>query len=60
MAAIVIVIISSGIFAKPITPKINSDGITFGSTAISAIDADLNMNKKSIKIITKTLVIVFI
>ena len=60
IAAIVIVIISRGIFVKPIIPRITSDGIMFGNTAINAIDADLNMNKKSIKIIIKTLTIVLI
>ncbi len=58
MAAIVIVIISRGILAKPINPRIIKDGIMFGITAIRAIEIDLNTSKKSIKMIVKTVKIV--
>tara|TARA_B100000497_G_scaffold55705_1_gene63723 strand:+ start:306 stop:491 length:186 start_codon:yes stop_codon:yes gene_type:complete len=54
------VIISSGIPAKPITPRIMRDGRIFGMTAIRAIDIDLNTIKKRTKIIVKTVNIVCI
>jgi hypothetical protein len=41
-------------------PKIMSDGNVLGKTAISAIGADLKINRNIIKIITKTLAIVLI
>ena len=56
----VIVIKSSGILAKPIMPKIMSEGNVLGKTAISAIEGDLKINRNIIKIITKTLAIVLI
>jgi hypothetical protein len=37
-----------------------SDGNVLGKTAISAIEADLKINRNIIKIITKTLAIVLI
>ena len=40
---------SSGIPTKPINPRITSEGIIFGATAIRAMDIDLNTIKKSIK-----------
>jgi len=41
-------------------PKIVSDGNVLDKTAITAIEADLKMNRNIIKIITKTLAIVLI
>ena len=60
IAAIVIVMMSSGILAQPINPRIKSEGRIFGITAIIAIEIDLKTIKKSTKIIVKTVKIVFI
>jgi hypothetical protein len=51
---------SSGIPAQPISPRITSDGRILGITAITAMEIDLKTIKNSIKIIVKTVKIVFI
>ena len=51
---------SKGIPTKPMTPRITSDGIIFGMTAIIAIEIDLKTIRKSTKIMLKTVKTVFI
>ena len=55
IAAIVIVIISSGIFNNPIIPKINVDANIFGiiPTILNFIDLNKTINIKKIANITK-------
>ena len=60
MAEMVIVIKSSGILAKPIMPKMKSDGKVFGIKANMDKLTDLKTNKNIMKIMPKTTVMVFI
>ena len=51
---------SKGIPNKPINPRITSDGMIFGMTAIAAIEIDLKTIRKSTKIMQKTVKTVYI
>ena len=54
IAAMVIVIISNGIFNKPIKPKINVEAKIFGIIPIKLSLIDLNKIKNIIKIANRT------
>ena len=54
MAAIVMVMISSGIFIKPISPKTEEEDMILGITAMTANLIDLNKNRNIIMIAAKT------
>ena len=54
MAAIVMVMISSGIFIKPISPKTEEEAMILGITAMTANLIDLNKNRNIIMIAAKT------